>query len=301
MASEKQLVRRTFLKQGTLFIASVCGGATAWADISGTETLLRIGLVTDLHYADKEPTKTRFYRETLAKLAEAVERFNNSDLAFVIELGDLIDQAPTVEREIGWLDTVERVFAKAKAPRHYVLGNHCVTTLTKEEFAAHTAAAKSPHYAFDAGGIRFIILDACFSTDGTPYGRGNAEWTDANIPQAQVRWLQEQLASTKHSAVVFVHQRLDIAGKHSVRNAAEVRGVLERSGKVAAVFQGHSHKNELQIVSDIPYVTLAALIEGAGQENNSYGILDVMKDGSLRIEGFRKLTSRKLERRVQNQ
>ena len=43
---------------------------------------LHIGLVTDLHYADKPPAGTRHYRETLAKLAEAAEQFEKDKPRF---------------------------------------------------------------------------------------------------------------------------------------------------------------------------------------------------------------------------
>ncbi len=282
------LPRRAFIRQGTLFLASALG--TVQAAEPRVRPLLRIGLLTDLHYADKESTKTRFYRETPAKLAEAVERFNAEALDFVVELGDLIDQAGTVEQEIAWLQAIEKVYAQLKAPRHYVLGNHCVTTLTKAEFAAHTAASKQTWYAFDAGGTHFIVLDACFRADGAAYERHNAEWTDANIPPEELDWLRGDLSKTTLPAVILAHQRLDDAGKHSVKNAAAVRALLEAAdgGKVIAVFQGHSHQNDLQQIAGIPYVTLAALIEGSGAENNSYGILEVMPDHSLRLRGFRR-------------
>ncbi|WP_170157084.1 metallophosphoesterase family protein [Roseimicrobium gellanilyticum] len=291
------LHRRAFLRHGTLCLAGL-GGALFAKDESGTAKpapAVRVGIVTDLHYADKESTKTRFYRETPRKLEEVVQRFNAEKPDFVVELGDLIDQAATVEQEIAWLDEIEKVFAKVTSPRHYVLGNHCVATLTKAEFIAHTGASKTSHYSFDHGGVHFVILDACYRSDGEPYGRSNAEWTDANIPAAELAWLREDLKKHTSPVVVFAHQRLDEADKHSVKNAAEVRAVLEASGHVSAVLQGHSHKNAYQQVNGIHYVTLAALIEGSGEENNSYGMLEVMSNGALRIKGYRKMQARELE------
>lgn len=288
--------RRAFLQHGALYLAGLTGAVSGkdGSGDSGAKVAARVGVITDLHYADKESTKTRFYRETPKKLEEAVQRFNEDKPDFVVELGDLIDQAKTVEQEIAWLDEIEKVFAKVTSPRHYVLGNHCVATLTKEEFTAHTGAAKISHYSFDHGDVHFVILDACYRFDGEPYGRSNADWTDANIPPAELAWLREDLTSTTHPVVVFAHQRLDDADKHSVKNAAEVRAVLEASGRVSAVLQGHSHKNAYQQMNGIHYVTLAALIEGSGDENNSYGLMEVMNDGALRIKGFRKMETREL-------
>jgi len=82
--------------------------------------------------------------------------------------------------------------------------------------------------------------------------------------------LIRDLAQTNHPVIVFVHQRLDEVNVHSVAGAAVVRGILEHSGKVSAVFQGHSHQNEYQDINSIYYCTMRAVIEGRGAGNNGY-------------------------------
>lgn len=264
----------------------------AQANDPSQKPVLQIGLLTDLHYADKPARGTRIYRETPAKLEEAVQLFNQNKLHFVVCLGDLIDKAGSVETEIEWLKHIESLFAKTKAPRHYVLGNHCVSTLTKEEFRAHTAASKTSHYSFDSDPFHFVVLDACFTADGSPYGRENFDWKDANLPQAQLDWLRADLATHAKPTIIFAHQRLDEAGPHSVRNAAAVREILENASRVVAVFQGHSHRNDYQHIAGIHYCTLVAMIEGSGADNNGYALLDVMADCSLRLHGFRQQVDR---------
>ena len=70
--------------------------------------------------------------------------------------------------------------------------------------------------------------------------------------------------------VVFIHQRLDVAGHYGVKNAAAVRDVLGRSGNVAAVFQGHNHINDYKEIDAIHYVTLTAVVTGTGVASNAY-------------------------------
>jgi alkaline phosphatase len=285
--------RRALLQNSTLCLAGLGGGKVLSTE-SEAKPLLRVGLMTDLHYADKPPTKTRFYREALAKLDEAVEAMNREKPALVIELGDFIDQADSVEKEIEWLKTMESHFARLSMPRHYVLGNHCVGTLTKEEFTANTKATGS-FESFEAGGVTFVILDACFRSDGTPYSRKNFDWKDANVPKDELSWLENQLSKASGPVIVLAHQRLDADKAQAVQNAAEVRSLLEKSGKVLAVFQGHSHKNDYQQITGIHYTTLVAMVEGSGAENNGYTMLDVLSDGSLRLNGFRKQANRDLK------
>jgi hypothetical protein len=73
--------RRAFLQHSTLCLAGFGAGKIRAAE-TDAKPLLRVGLMTDLHYADKNPTKTRFYREALAKLDEAVEVMNREKPAW---------------------------------------------------------------------------------------------------------------------------------------------------------------------------------------------------------------------------
>ncbi len=285
--------RRAFLQNCTLCLAGFGAGKILAAE-DDAKPMLRVGLMTDLHYADKEPTKTRFYREALAKLDEAVEHMNREKPALVVELGDFIDQADSVEKEIEWLKTMESHFARLSMPRHYVLGNHCVGTLTKQEFAQHTKAVGG-YASLESGGVTFLMLDACFRKDGTPYERKNFHWQDANLPKAELSWLESELSQASGPVIVLAHQRLDLDKAHAVRNAAEVRALLEKSGKVLAVFQGHSHKNDYQQIAGIHYTTLVAMVEGSGTESSGYTMLEVLADGSLRLNGFRKQVNRVLK------
>lgn len=290
------LGRRAFLHRGTLLLTgSVLGAVTPLellsSEITGRGDGLRIGLITDLHYADKAPAGTRFYRETLRKLPDAAAHFEEIGPAFVVELGDLIDSATSVEEERIHLSHIQRELATLIPwPRHYVLGNHCVDTLRKDEFLADVGQERS-YYSFDAGGYHFVILDACFREDGVPYGRKNSHWTDSNLPEHELEWLRTDLAATPYRTIVFAHQRLDAAGQHAIRNAPRAREILEASTKVLAVFQGHSHRNDYQEIAGIHYCTLVAMVEGSGEQNNGYSVLELLPDDLVRVTGFRNQAS----------
>lgn len=282
--SRDQLGRRAFLHRGSLLLAGAAGLAAAKAAAETEMPALRIGLLTDPHYADIPAKGKRHYRESLAKVRAAVARFNEAKADFALELGDFIDEAPTVEGELAHLKTIEAEFAKFQGDRHYVLGNHCVWTLTKDQFFAHCGAKRSP-YSFDRAGFHFIVLDGCHRADSTPYGAKNFTWTDTDIPEAQRNWLREDLAPAHQPTIVFVHQRLDITGDYAVKSAPAVRQILEASGRVLAVFQGHHHRNDYRDLSGIHYCTLMAMVEGTGPENSATGLLEIFRDGSLKLNG----------------
>ena len=72
----------------------------------------------------------------------------------------------------------------------------------------------------------------------------------------------------------MLHENLDpnVEEHHIVKNAAEIREILEASGKVRTVIQGHFHEGADSVVNGIRYITLPAMCEG---EENSYRIIDL--------------------------
>lgn len=280
------LNRRTVLQRGAVLLL---GGASHRALGSETESKrsARIGLITDLHYADKKRSGSRYYRESLAKLEEAAKRFQESRADMVVELGDFVDAAGSVKEEQKYLNRINKEFLQLPGDKHYVLGNHCVTTFTKAEFLNGIERKKS-WYSFDKADYHFIVLDSCFRSDGKPYGRRNFSWTDPNIPAPQVEWLQADLKATSKKVIVLAHQRLDVGKPYGVKNAPAIRKILEQSKKVRLVLQGHSHKNDLKTINGIHYCTLVAMVEGTGVKSNGYSLMDLYTDGTIRIDGFRK-------------
>jgi predicted phosphodiesterase len=263
---------------------------------------VRFGIVTDTHYADADPRESRPYRESLAKMDECVAFMNAEGVDFLVELGDFKDQddPPVEARTLEYLLRIERSFAAFSGPRYHVLGNHDIDSLSKSEFlsvAANTGIpAGQSYYSFDRRKIRFIVLDACFKADGAPYDRGNFGWDDCNVLPGELDWLRRELPSGPSKAIVFVHQQLDGEGAYYVKNAAEVRAVLEASNKVLAVFQGHRHEGAFRRIAGIPYYTLVGMIEGQGPENNSYAIVSVGRNGEIAVRGRRKAVSMDLDK-----
>ncbi len=271
------LTRRTLL---TLPFAAAAKDAPA----------LRFGVVTDIHHADKDPAANRHYRMARARLEEAVDTFNEQGVRFAVELGDFIDDAPVLAREVGYVHEIDAVFRQFEGSRHYVLGNHCVFNLTKAEFLGAVGRDKS-FYSFDEGGVHFIVLDGCCRKDGVDYGRKNYEWTDTFIPKPQFDWLAADLAATRLPTIVFVHQRLDREDNYGIKNSPAVRALLERSGRVRAVFQGHSHQNDLKDIHGIFYVTFRATVEDPADQGGAFAVVEIAS-GMLRIQGFLRQQSR---------
>jgi len=293
--------RRVFLRcaAGTVLASSSC---TPGNLSSRRRPGVRFGIVTDCHYADADPVGTRFYRESLDKLSECVDRMNAEQVDFLIELGDFKDEnrPPVEEMTLAHLRKVERVFRRFHGRRYHVLGNHDMDSISKQQFLRRVEStgveADRSYYSFDAEGLHCIVLDANYKSDGSDYDHGNFDWTDANIPARELDWLRRDLATAGGPVVVFSHQMLDGTGAVYVKNAAEVRQVLEASGRVLAVFQGHHHPGAYGYRNGIHYYTLKGMIEGHGEDNNSYAVVKVQPDRNITVTGYRKAASIELSR-----
>jgi alkaline phosphatase len=251
--------------------------------------LWRFGVVTDVHYADADTKGSRHYRDSLQKLRLAIDTFNRQEAALVVELGDLIDAGGTREDELKYLRTIDEVYQGFRGERHYVLGNHCLNAFTKEAFLASCGArSKRSCYSFDCRGYHFVVLDANFTQDGSPYAEGRFSWTDSWIPVGQQQWLKADLAAAGgKTTFVFVHQELqDEKTPHGVKNAAEVRAILEAAGNVLVVFQGHNHAGGHTQVGGIHYCTLKAMVEGPAPQSHAYAVVTVEPSGRIKLEGF---------------
>ena len=258
---------------------------------------VRFGVVTDCHCADVDPAGTRFYRQSLGKLAECVDRMNAEKVDFLIELGDFKDQGrPPVERDtLAYLQDAEAVLRRFDGPTYHVLGNHDTDSISKAQFLAcvtNTGVDRDrSYYSFDIKGLHCIVLDANYRSDGVDYDHGNFDWTDANVPGHELDWLRKDLAVAPGPAVILIHQLLDGTDSVSVRNAQQVRAILEESGKVQVVFQGHHHEGRYNRIEGIHYYTLRAVVEGQGADSNSYAIVEVADSLPVRIFGYRRAVS----------
>jgi len=295
--------RRVFLKAsagaaGSLALSALSCGSRFRPGVR--RGAARFGIVTDIHFADADRVGTRYYRHSIAKLNECVKQMNMQTVDFLIELGDFKDQnnPPVEKRTISHLQTIETVFQKFNGPTYHVLGNHDMDSISKKQFLRNVEntgiSSRRSYYSFDLNDLHFVILDANYKSDGTDYDHGNFKWTDTNVPLPELKWLKRDLAAARGRIIVFTHQLLDGVGGQYVKNAAQVRQILQDSGKALAVFQGHHHQGGYSRIGGIHYYTLKAMVEGPGPENSSYAIVQAMPDASITITGYRKAVSKKL-------
>lgn len=239
---------------------------------------MKIGLFADSHYCNEEEIGTRRPIKSLEKLKRAIADFNANHVSLVICLGDLINtDIGNDVRNLENVRTVAAVLKTLEAPLYCVLGNHDLEAMGADAFEALGGFRSAP-LALTCEGLLLILLDANYRRDGQPYTKGYNDWTDTFIPESQLDWLKNILKNGSGPAYVFIHQNTDDAGRpgdpHLVANAAQVRGIIEESGRVKAVYQGHYHYGYFQEINGIPYITLRAMCE-VDNEDESYRIVDL--------------------------
>jgi len=315
------MTRRGFLRSSITMLAASGLSCRPWmTDVPARRASVRFGLVADCHYANAPTAGTRFYRDSLGKLDECVGVVNAEKARFLVELGDLKDQGnPPVETDtLRYLRDIEQRFQRFEGPTYHVLGNHDMDSLSKGQFLENVTntgiEATRSYYSFDFEGLHFVVLDANHKSDGTDYDHGRFDWRDANVPGPQLQWLQEDLdggmipirigngretipkrvRDDGRPTIVFVHQLLDGSGDHYVNNAREVRAILEKPGRVLAVFQGHQHNGAYSQINGIHYFTLNALVEGPYPQHNAFTMVEVHPSLDITVTGYRDTPSREL-------
>ncbi|MEM9418140.1 MAG: metallophosphoesterase [Planctomycetota bacterium] len=246
--------------------------------------LLKIGLVTDIHYADTPANEKRDTRASLHRVRQAVNAFQKHDVDVVVCLGDLIHSGPDIEAERSYMQTIVAELRQVNRPIYFCLGNHCVDRLAKPEVLEIVG---QPTATFDAThqGIRLMGLDTCFNPDGSPYGRLNSDWRVAVLPTEQMAQLVGSISERATPTILFCHHRLDAFDDWSLRNAQQLCHSINPHRQVFLVLQGHAHINEVCEIAGRTHITLEPMV-GCSAAHNAYSILTIESPQNYRLQGF---------------
>ena len=231
---------------------------------------LTLGFVTDLHFgpAAYHDGKLRKLTHHAAQLTTEVVRAMNDDLRpdILVNLGDDIEDEGR-EADLARYTECQDILRTAKAELVNVAGNHDTIHLAREDLTRIWRHDGPLFYSLDRGGFHLVVLHTLERKD-----------VEVRIPQAQLEWLKDDLARTKLPVVVLMHHSASeqdlsdsswfegLAHLALVKERAELRRILEESGRVRAVFNGHVHRNHLDVIAGIPYVTIQSLIENLDED-----------------------------------
>ena len=226
MTTRREFIRRLVLTPAVLaWVTQVAGKDESVSRV-------RFGLITDVHQ-DVMP-------DGVARVSAFVKAMEKAKADFIVQLGDFCQPKPSNKEFL-------EAFHAFRGPHHHVLGNHDMDGGYKREQTVAFYGMTATHYAFDAGPVRFLVLD-CNEPGGKAGGYKRF------IGAEQLAWLEYELGSSRRPLVIFTHQPLDSNG---IENAAAVRAILERyDGKIVAVFSGHSHQDYELLINGVRYIQI---------------------------------------------
>jgi 3',5'-cyclic-AMP phosphodiesterase len=241
---------------------------------------MKILFITDVHYKEEGGTNYPHIgasdyinsfgpvlKEKAAELRSLAEDFD-----LLVNLGDLI-QDKDLETDIrSYREAIELI--SGTTPVKHVVGNHDIRYLSREQLAV-CIGEKQIYYSFDLNGYHHTVLDANRRTMPGPF----------HVPDEQLAWLQEDLSQTNLETLVYCHYPLDnqsLLGNYYFKkenpsngfpdNKENIRTILEQSGKVKYVFNGHTHFYHQETINGITYTTVPSFTEnnGSGEPTLEY-------------------------------
>jgi 3',5'-cyclic-AMP phosphodiesterase len=245
---------------------------------------MRFALISDVHLgpeASHQGKLRKLTHQSEQLVAAFVQRMRDElqpDL--IVNLGDVLEDESAEQDRVRYGRFVSLLREIGK-PILHVAGNHDTINLTCDELCQLWGTTDSVTYSRDYDGIHFAVLR-------TVEHRGER----IELPEEQIHWLQRDLAATTLPSIVLMHHpasEMRLEGNRwfekrphlcRVVERRALREVIEQSGKVLAVFNGHVHWNHLDVIAGIPYVTLQSLIENLdddapGRAAAAYAVCDL--------------------------
>lgn len=271
---------------------------------------LRLGIIADPQYDDRDPdpAQGRYFRQSLAKLEEAVAHFNTQSLDAVVVLGDLIDRgfenlAPVLAR----LDALN-------APRILLPGNHDFIVRPDLLMGVYDALdMPAPYHHRRIKGLRLIVIDGNeISVFAPPVGdarRGQAErrlsemqasgaanaqaW-NAGMSIEQKDWLRRQLDEADKAGepvIILGHYPLHPFTDHCLWDAEEIAALLASSPAALAYLCGHDHRGNCAERGGVHFINACGMVDT--ESDNAFAVLTVYSD-RIEIVGHGREPSRSL-------
>ncbi|RLE73930.1 MAG: hypothetical protein DRJ56_08375 [Thermoprotei archaeon] len=204
---------------------------------------VKIGVVADVHQGPLD------VRRWLRAFVDDMNEGFRPD--FVVELGDFIGCGEGAEAE---LRRIDEVYSQCEAPRYYVVGNHDLQGLTREQFM-RVVGVESTWSSFDVGFLHVVLLDGAWGPDtdsGGPTG---------HIPSEELDWLQEDLEQVPpgRPIVAFCHYPIKLfRDEPRIDNEDELWEVF-RGHNLIATFSGDAHYGGYREVEGVHNVCLHSM------------------------------------------
>lgn len=302
------------------------GHANRVVSAQGRQPLVSFGVISDVQYADISDGRSflgvpRYYRHSLLVLQRAVKKWNEQQLKFVINFGDIVDGFCPKHLSLSAVNKIVDEFSIFNGRVYHMIGNHCLYNLPREkllpilnihnhECLAYYEFSPIPEY-------RFVVLDGYdISAIGWPKDHPNTSKalnflkernpnSDKNSPNGllgvdrrflmfnggvgkeQMEWLDRILqdATTLNQKVIICcHLPLDPRASSNealLWNYKEVMDLIHRYKCVKVCIAGHDHKGGYCIDSHGVHHRVLEAALECPPSTDSFGYIDLFHDRLL--------------------
>ena len=261
------------------------------------QAILSFGLIADVQYCECKSQGSRFFSNSLTKLNEAINDLNNTNIDFIVNLGDLID------RDFKSFEPVMEMLKKSDNRIYHVLGNHDFTIRNRyKKKVRDMLTGEESYYSYTKQGFRFIFLNTCeistyygpllsavkarmiinkLTSEGYP---NSFEW-NGEMSKKQIEWFKSELAEARdrnEHVLVFSHHTIEPAGPHNVYNREEILEIISEYDNIIAWFCGHDHSGGYSNLNRIHFVTMKGMVETP--DSNAWAVVEIYHN-KLLIKG----------------
>jgi len=250
--------------------------------------IFSFGIVTDVHLTDQDSSGTKYYRESAQKLEEALGDFAGDSVAFVINLGDVIDN------DFNSYKRVNEIIGSSGLKVYHCLGNHDFSVAKNKKRRNPLEIPKNGYYSFIYGEFRFIILNGNEISTYAPTNkkeleeaanylgslkeRGdiNAQDWNGGIGVDQLEWFMGEMDQAKaagEEVFIFCHFPVYPENMHNLLNSVEALSAMKGYDNIIAWFSGHNHAGNYGNLNQTHFITLKGMVET--ESTNSYTRVDV--------------------------
>ncbi len=238
--------------------------------------LFSFGVITDVHYCDKDAEGTRDYRESLSRLQDAMNSLGTDSVAFVVNLGDIIDN------DYKSYKPVMRILDDAGLKIYHCLGNHDFQIKDSKKRSIPYELPKSGYYSFSFDGFRFIFLNGNEISTYAPTnkkaitaageyleqlkseGAINAKDWNGAVSVTQMEWMMRELdESVSHNEKVFIFCHFPVYpdSEYNLFNHVELLSAIRGYNNIIAWFSGHNHAGNYGNINRTHYITAKAMVD----------------------------------------
>ena len=251
---------------------------------------IRFAVVTDIHYgfdrANKKGSRAPKLMDRFVKVA------NGNNIDFSVDMGDRVSFS-TPDKDRHYLGQLTQHFNQRATPHYSIHGNHDLYNLTRAENAA-ILGRDTESRTVDIGDYTLILWSP--NTNGRDGDGYLSAWAE------HVDWFEQALNSTTKPCIVFSHVPLDNSMQDDLNTrlspgkyfpafyaeGAQVRKMMEDSGKVILCMAGHRHRNRHQNINGIHYITQQSLVQRHEKLGKPIGAFSVVTIGQadIKIKGY---------------